>query len=110
VIYAERDSAILRDHGISEVEAIIPDMAGIARGKLMPAEKIRRGRGHAASREHLSADRHRRLPERYELGHESGGNRHRAQGRSEDGARRALGGRAHRTGDFTTATTRTGDA
>ena len=30
----------LRDHGISEVEAIIPDMAGIARGKVMPAEKF----------------------------------------------------------------------
>jgi glutamine synthetase len=30
----------LREHGISEVEAIIPDMAGVARGKLMPAEKF----------------------------------------------------------------------
>src|SRR5690242_14812534 len=30
----------LRDHGISEVEAIIPDMAGIARGKIMPNEKF----------------------------------------------------------------------
>jgi glutamine synthetase len=29
-----------RDHGIAEVEAIIPDMAGIARGKIMPAEKF----------------------------------------------------------------------
>ena len=29
-----------RDHGISEVEAIIPDMAGIARGKIMPAVKF----------------------------------------------------------------------
>src|SRR3982074_1841929 len=29
-----------RDHGISEVEAIIPDMAGIPRGKIMPAEKF----------------------------------------------------------------------
>jgi glutamine synthetase len=29
-----------RDHAISEVEAIIPDMAGIARGKIMPAEKF----------------------------------------------------------------------
>jgi glutamine synthetase len=28
-----------RDHGISEVEAIIPDMAG-TRGKIMPAEKF----------------------------------------------------------------------
>jgi len=29
----------LRDHSVSEVEAIIPDMAGIARGKIMQAEK-----------------------------------------------------------------------
>src|ERR1700682_4175543 len=29
----------LKDHGISEVEAIMPDMAGVARGKLVPAEK-----------------------------------------------------------------------
>src|SRR6202051_797290 len=29
-----------RDQGISEVEAIIPDMAGIARGKNMPAAKF----------------------------------------------------------------------
>src|SRR5215469_12175327 len=29
-----------RDHGIAEVEAIIPDMASIARGKIMPAEKF----------------------------------------------------------------------
>lgn len=35
----------LRDHGISEVEAIIPDMAGIARGKLMPAEKFAEDEG-----------------------------------------------------------------
>src|SRR6187399_11358 len=35
----------LRDHGISEVEAIIPDMAGIARGKIMPAEKFAEDEG-----------------------------------------------------------------
>jgi glutamine synthetase len=29
----------LRDHRIGEVEAVIPDMAGVARGKLVPAEK-----------------------------------------------------------------------
>src|SRR5215216_3794078 len=39
-----------RDHGISEVEAIIPDMAGIARGKIMPAQKF-------------TADEGMRLPE-----------------------------------------------
>jgi len=32
--------SFFRDHGISEVEAILPDMAGIARGKIMPAEKF----------------------------------------------------------------------
>ena len=30
---------VLKDHGISEVEAIVPDMAGVARGKLVPAAK-----------------------------------------------------------------------
>jgi glutamine synthetase len=34
-----------RDHGVSEVEAIIPDMAGIARGKIMPAEKFAEDEG-----------------------------------------------------------------
>jgi glutamine synthetase len=34
-----------RDHGIAEVEAIIPDMAGIARGKIMPAEKFAEDEG-----------------------------------------------------------------
>ena len=29
----------LKDHGISEVEAIIPDLAGVARGKVVPAAK-----------------------------------------------------------------------
>ena len=35
----------LHDHGISEVEAIIPDMAGIARGKIMPAAKFAEDEG-----------------------------------------------------------------
>ncbi len=34
-----------RDHGIQEVEAIVPDMAGIARGKVMPAEKFAEDQG-----------------------------------------------------------------
>ncbi|HUN25049.1 MAG TPA: glutamine synthetase family protein [Steroidobacteraceae bacterium] len=34
-----------RDHSIDEVEAIIPDMAGIARGKIMPAEKFAEDEG-----------------------------------------------------------------
>lgn len=29
-----------KEHGISEVEALMPDMAGVARGKIMPAEKF----------------------------------------------------------------------
>ena len=45
-----------RDHGISEVEAIIPDMAGIARGKIMPAEKFAEDERHAAAGERVPAD------------------------------------------------------
>lgn len=30
----------LRDHNIDEVEGIVPDMAGVARGKFVPAEKF----------------------------------------------------------------------
>ena len=88
-----------RDHGISEVEAIIPDMAGIARGKIMPAEKF-------------AEDEGMRLPESIFLqtvtgdyppdtteAMSPGRDRYRAASRSEDGAGRALGGRAHRAGD-----------
>src|SRR4030088_546254 len=34
-----------RDHGISEVEAIIPDMAGVARGEILPAAKFAEDEG-----------------------------------------------------------------
>jgi glutamine synthetase len=34
-----------REHNVQEVEAIVPDMAGIARGKLMPAQKFQIDRG-----------------------------------------------------------------
>ncbi len=34
-----------RDHNIQEVEAIVPDMAGIARGKVMPAAKFAEDQG-----------------------------------------------------------------
>ena len=38
----------IREHAITEVECLVPDMSGIARGKIIPAEKllrILRGRG-----------------------------------------------------------------
>ena len=81
----------LKEHGISEVEAIIPDMAGVARGKLMPAAKFAEEEGM-------------RLPEAIFLQTVTGdypddqsamnhfGHRHCAQGRSQDGAGGALGG------------------
>ncbi len=33
----------LRDHQIQEVECLVPDMAGIARGKILPAQKFLKG-------------------------------------------------------------------
>ena len=89
----------LRDHGISEVEAIIPDMAGIARGKIMPAEKFAEDEGMRLPGEHLPADGDRRLSARHRQGDEPGRDRHHPQGRRQDRAARALGGRAHRAGD-----------
>ena len=38
-------SNFFRDHNIQEVEAIVPDMAGIARGKVMPAQKFQGDQG-----------------------------------------------------------------
>ena len=35
--------AFLKDHAIHEVECLVPDMAGIARGKILPAEKFVQG-------------------------------------------------------------------
>ena len=88
-----------RDHGISEVEAIIPDMAGIARGKIMPAEKF-------------AEDEGMRLPESIFLQTVTGDyppDTSEAmspaeidivlQGGSEDRAGGALGSRTHRAGD-----------
>lgn len=42
-----------REHGITEVECMVPDMSGIARGKILPAEKFLKG---------IESDSHR-LPE-----------------------------------------------
>ena len=30
----------IRDNNIDEIEAVIPDMTGIARGKLIPAQQV----------------------------------------------------------------------
>jgi glutamine synthetase len=47
----------LKKKGIEDVEAFVPDMAGSARGKVVPADKfgIRRGRDENAGG-HLFAD------------------------------------------------------
>ena len=52
----------LRDHSITEVEAIIPDMAGVARGKIMPAEKYAEDEGMRLPEIDLPADCHGRIP------------------------------------------------
>ena len=98
VMYGEHDSAILErtrhfgsrgDHsGHGRRCARQADAGG---------EICRRGR-HAPAGGDFSADGDRGLSGRSER-HEPVGNRHRVEGRSEDGARGALGGRAHRAGD-----------
>jgi len=39
----EEIEAFLKEHRIDEVECLVPDMAGIARGKILPAQKFLRG-------------------------------------------------------------------
>ena len=48
----------LQRHRITEVECLIPDLTGIARGKIMPAEKLLRKEGSSAG-EPFSKDGHR---------------------------------------------------
>jgi len=67
---------ILKEHGISEVEAIIPDLAGVARASSARLE-IRGGEGSACPRR-SSCKRHRRLSGRPERTNEPFGYRHRA--------------------------------
>lgn len=45
--------SFVKEHGITEVECLIPDMSGVARGKILPAEKFLR----------ILRDRGLRLPE-----------------------------------------------
>lgn len=45
MIHEDHLNQWLVDHDIDEVEAVVPDMAGVARGKFMPAEKFVDQRG-----------------------------------------------------------------
>ncbi len=38
--------AFLKEHGIDEVECLVPDLAGIARGKILPANRFLEGMAH----------------------------------------------------------------
>ena len=88
----------LKEHGISEVEAIIPDMAGRGARQAHARREICRRRGHAPARGDLPADGDRRLSGRSER-HESVGHRHRVEGGSENGSGGALGRGTDRPGD-----------
>ena len=55
----------LREHHVTEVECIIADINGIARGKILPGREVRalaRRRFAAPAGEHLHPDGHRRVP------------------------------------------------
>ena len=54
----------LKKHHITEIEAIIPDMAGIARGKIIPRSKFESGESHAPAAGRDDPDRHRRISRR----------------------------------------------
>ncbi len=96
--YASVIQQFFKEHGISEVEAIIPDMAGVPRGKIMPAEKFAEEEGMRLPESIFLQTVTGEYPDE-EQRHQSVRDRHRAQGRSEHDPRRAVGGRADRAGD-----------
>lgn len=54
----------IEENRITEVECLIPDITGNARGKIMPAKKIPSRRGHASSRSGFFPDCNWRLARR----------------------------------------------
>ena len=39
----------LNEHRVTEVECLVPDFTGVARGKILPREKFTEDRGHASA-------------------------------------------------------------
>ena len=85
------------EHSITEVEALMPDMSGIARGKIMPVAAVLPNPRCEPPRSAGAADRHRGLPRRLERGR-SVGSRHGAARRRIHHPARAVGGGTHGTG------------
>ena len=51
----------LEARGLEDIECIVPDMSGVARGKIYARRQVRRCAGHVDARLDLPADHHRRL-------------------------------------------------
>ena len=52
-----------KEHGISEIECLVPDLTGVARGKILPRESSPRTAACGCPK-HCPADRDRRVPGR----------------------------------------------
>ena len=94
--------AWLRERSIVEVECIVPDLAGVPRGKILPTDKFIEGLAGGQHRLPKNVPRshaHRRLPAAGRRLHRRERRRLRAGARSCDARPRALVRRAHRAGD-----------
>jgi glutamine synthetase len=88
----------LRDRNIHEVECVIADMTGIARGKILPKDLFLSERRDAPAQERAAQYRQRRTAEQRALCRRDR-SRHDLRAGSGHDARRALGHRAGRAGD-----------
>ena len=46
-------------HGVTEVECLVPDLTGVARGKILPRQRFTEERGMRLPEGHGRAERHR---------------------------------------------------
>ena len=82
------------EHGIDEVEAIVPDMTGVARGKIMPAHKYRTEEGLRLPESIFLQTVTGRLPARRK-GNSPGRDRHRVARRQQHDPTRTVDAGTH---------------
>ncbi len=86
----------LKERRITEVECLVPDITGNARGKIIPGRQVLHRLRHAPARGYLRHHRHRRIPRRLRRTRQRLGLRHVPASRRRHRAHGALGQRSDR--------------
>jgi hypothetical protein len=90
----------LNQHRVTEIECLVPDLTGVARGKILPREKFTEDRGMRLPEAVVAMGVTGEFPEEGPVlrRHHAHRPRHAAAPRPQHGAHRALGHRPHGAG------------